>query len=128
MSASAAASVIPALSPRPCNDDAMLILSASWRVPGYVSLRQGCSSCPYGILNSRSVSTITMLRRNVRPSAEKAPFGSTSLFRTSPMSAPLEASPPIQPAALAAAIGWLADGARSAVRSQDVLEQLCLRL
>ena len=44
------------------------------------------------------------------------------------MSAPLDASRPIEPAALAAAIGWLADGARSAVRSQDVLEQLCLRL
>src|SRR5271165_6600221 len=44
------------------------------------------------------------------------------------MSAPLDPSPPTEPAALAAAIGWLADGARSAVRSQDVLEQLCLRL
>jgi adenylate cyclase len=44
------------------------------------------------------------------------------------MSAPLDASRPIEPAALAAAISWLADGARSAVRSQDVLEQLCLRL
>ena len=44
------------------------------------------------------------------------------------MSAPLDSSPPTEPAALAAAIGWLADGARSAVRSQDVLEQLCLRL
>jgi adenylate cyclase len=44
------------------------------------------------------------------------------------MSAPLDASPAVQPAALATAIGWLADGARSAIRSQDVLEQLCLRL
>ncbi|MGA9848492.1 MAG: adenylate/guanylate cyclase domain-containing protein, partial [Roseiarcus sp.] len=44
------------------------------------------------------------------------------------MSASPDASLPVQPAKLAAALGWLADGARSAARSQDVLEQLCVRL
>ena len=35
---------------------------------------------------------------------------------------------PSRPRKLAAAIAWLTDGARSAVRSEDVLEQLCLGL
>jgi adenylate cyclase len=37
-------------------------------------------------------------------------------------------APPVNEDRLQAAIAWLADGARSAVRSQDVLEQLCVRL
>lgn len=44
------------------------------------------------------------------------------------MSSSPDASPPRQPDGLASAISWLADGARSAARSQDVLEQLCMRL
>jgi adenylate cyclase len=35
---------------------------------------------------------------------------------------------PIRPDRLAGAIAWLADGARSAARSQDVLAELCVRL
>ena len=35
---------------------------------------------------------------------------------------------PIRPDELASAIAWLADGARSAARSQDVLAELCARL
>ena len=38
------------------------------------------------------------------------------------------ASRPFRQAELASAIAWLTDGARSAAQSQDVLEQLCLRL
>ena len=44
------------------------------------------------------------------------------------MSSSPDLSPPIRPRELAAAIAWLTDGARSAVRSQDVLAELCARL
>ena len=44
------------------------------------------------------------------------------------MSSSSDLSRPLRTDELAAAIAWLTDGARSAVRSQDVLEQLCLRL
>jgi adenylate cyclase len=37
-------------------------------------------------------------------------------------------APPVNEDRLQAAIAWLSDGARSAARSQDVLEQLCVRL
>ena len=40
------------------------------------------------------------------------------------MSSSPDLSPPIRPRELAAAIAWLTDGARSAVRSQDVLAEL----
>jgi adenylate cyclase len=44
------------------------------------------------------------------------------------MSSSPDLSSPIRPGELAAAIAWLTDGARSAVRSQDVLAELCARL